>query len=89
MAFLLTAITAALRTLMSVIGSTSLKKIMAMSETGVATPSRPSFARSRSYSSNGMLRVRSERPLSISAMRAAGSVTNLNTTVLKAGASPQ
>ena len=30
-----------------------------MSETGVAAPSRPSLARSRSYSSKGMLRVRS------------------------------
>ena len=89
MACLSTAITAALRTLTSVIGATSLKKIMAMSETGVATPSRPDLAFSRSNSSNGMLRVRSDRPLSISAMRAAGSVTNLNTTVSKAGAPPQ
>ena len=89
MACLSTACTAAWRTLLSVMGSTSVINSIAMSVIGELTPARCGSLRSRSYSSKGTPSVTSDLPLSISATRALGSVTNLIVTLLNAGFGPQ
>ena len=89
MACLSIAWAAARRTLSSSIGATSVMNSIAMSVMGALTPDSVGSLRSRSYSSNGTPSVMSDLPVSISATRALGSVTNLIVTLLNAGLPPQ
>ena len=71
------------------LGATSVMKSIAMSVIGALTPDRVGSFFSRSNSSNGTPSVMSDLPVSISATRALGSVTNLTVTLLNAGLPPQ